>query len=57
MWQQPTAKQLGLLPAVLTFTGTALSYQPNHQGGALVALCRGSERLHEKLMSLALQSN
>lgn len=44
-------------PIVLTFTGTALSYQTNHQGGALMALCRGSERLHEKLMSLALQNN
>lgn len=45
-----------VLAAVLTFTGTALSYQTNHQGGTLVTLGRGSERLHEKLMSLALQN-
>lgn len=41
---------------VLTFTGTALSYQTHHQRGTLMTFGGGGKRFDKKLMSLALQN-
>lgn len=39
---------------VLTFTGTTLTYEPHHEGGAPVTLRGRVERLHHKLMCFGL---
>lgn len=48
------SSHLFVLSQVLTFTGTALSYQTNHQGCALIAFCRCVKWFHNKLVSFRL---
>lgn len=48
------SSHLFVLSRVLTFTSTALSYQTNHQGCALIAFCWCVEGFHYKLVSFRL---
>lgn len=40
---------------LLTFTGTTLTYEPHHEGGAAVTLGGRVERFHHELMCFGLR--